>query len=546
MIKILRKATPALLVALLVGTGVILLEAFINITMMKTVDAVMDPEKSNLTTYVIRMLLITSAVLPLNILLAFLKGRYRMKSMRSLKQHYLKNVFKKDIAAFDAEHSTDYVSAMTQDMTTIENGYVAGKFEVVYQGLSFIFGLAVIVYVSPWIPVVGAGLAVFVAIVSILLSRPIKRHQKKRSDLFQKYTSYIQSCLSAFHIIKVNDLTEKAKSDFHHKSEVIQGQGYIIDRMNSFIFALQNFMMSALMIGMMGAATYLTIQGKMTFGGIVLVINSVERVLGPVQMMGEWLPKISSSKVLFEKMDNQLAKDAMSDEEAVGSHENILLENSMRLDGVSFSYNMETEEENEVLADVSLELKKGNKYLIMGPSGGGKSTLLKLLRKYHQPSEGEIYIDNLPLSTLSHSSYYQMIANVEQHVFLFEDSFKENLCLYKTYDEASINKAIEQSGLKSLVDKLPDGLNTIIYDNGRNLSGGERSRIAIARALLQEAQVLILDEAFSSLDDHVAKSIEKTLLALDHVTLINVSHVCFDDTKNDYHRILKVAHKKVA
>lgn len=546
MIKILRKAIPALLVALLVGAGVILLEAFINITMMKTVDAVMDQEKSKVITYVIRMLLITSAILPLNILLAFLKGRYRMKSMRSLKQHYLKNVFKKDIAAFDAEHSTDYVSAMTQDMTTIENGYVTGKFEVVYQGLSFVFGLAVIVYVSPWIPVVGAALAVFVALVSIVLSRPIKKHQKKRSDLFQKYTSYIQSCLSAFHIIKVNDLTEKAKSDFHHKSEVIQGQGYIIDKMNSFIFALQNFMMSALMIGMMGAATYLTIQGKMTFGGIILVINSVERILGPVQMMGEWLPKISSSKVLFGKMDDQLAKDVMSDEEIAENHENILLENGLRLDGVSFSYNLETEEENEVLTDVSLEFKRGEKYLVMGPSGGGKSTLLKLLRKYHQPTEGEIYIDNRPLSTLSHSSYYQMIANVEQHVFLFEDSLKENLCLYKTYDEDSINKAIEQSGLKHLVDKLPDGLNTIIYDNGRNLSGGERSRIAIARALLQEAQVLILDEAFSSLDDHVAKSIEKTLLALEHVTLINVSHVCFDDTKNDYHKILKVAHKKIA
>lgn len=541
--KILRKAIPALLVALFVGTGVILLEAFIDITMMKMVDAVMDHEK--MTTYVIRMLLITSAILPLNILLAFLKGKYRMKSMRSLKQHYLKNVFKKDLAAFDAEHSTDYVSAMTQDMITIENGYVAGKFEVVYQGLSFIFGLAVIVYVSPWIPVVGAALAVFVAVVSILLSRPIKKHQKKRSDLFQKYTSYIQSCLSAFHIIKVNDLTEKAKSDFNLKSEVIQGQGYIIDRMNSFIFALQDFMMSALMIGMMGAATYLTIQGKMTFGGILLVINSINRVLGPVQMMGEWLPKITSSKVLFEKMDDQLVKDVMSEEELTGNYENILLENSLRLDGVSFSYNLETEEENEVLTDVSLELKKGEKYLIMGPSGGGKSTLLKLLRKYHQPSEGEIYIDNLPLSTLSHGSYYQMIANVEQHVFLFEDSLKENLCLYKIFDEDSINKAIEQSGLKHLVDKLPDGINTIIYDNGRNLSGGERSRIAIARALLQEAQVLILDEAFSSLDDHVAKSIEKTLLALDCVTLINVSHVCFDDTKNDYHQILKVAHKKI-
>lgn len=546
MIKILRKAIPLLIAALVVGTAVILLDAYINITMMKTVDAVMDPEKANLTTYVIRMLLITVAILPLNILLAFLKGRYRMKSMRSLKQHYLKNIFKKDIAAFDAEHSTDYVSAMTQDMTTIENGYVTGKFEVIYQGLSFIFGLAVIVYVSPWIPVIGAALAIVVALVSVVLSRPIKKHQKKRSDLFQKYTSYIQSCLSAFHIIKVNDLTDKAKSDFNHKSEVIQRQSYIIDRMNSFIYALQNLMMSSLMIGMMGAATYLTIRGEMSFGGIVLVINSAERILGPVQMMGEWMPKITSSKVLFKKMDDQLARDIINEDEQAVNHESIYLEKGLRLDGVSFSYNTATEEENEVLADVSLELKRGQKYLVMGPSGGGKSTLLKLLRKYHQPTEGEIYIDNLPLSSVSHSSYYQMIANVEQHVFLFEDSLMENLCLYKSYDKALINQAIEQSGLRPLVDKLPEGLNTIIYDNGRNLSGGERSRIAIARALLQQAQVLILDEAFSSLDDHIAKSIEKTLLALDHVTLINVSHVCFDDTKEEYHRILKVAHKKVA
>ncbi len=545
MIKILKKAMPSLIIALLVGTGVILLEAYINITMMKTVDAVMDPTKTNLSTYVITMLLVTFAVLPLNILLAYLKGKYRMKSLRSLKHHYLKNVFKKDIAAFDAEHSTDYVSAMTQDMTTIENGYVTGKFEVVYQGLSFVFGLAVIVYVSPWIPIAGLVLAAFVAVISIVLSKPIKKYQKKRSDLFQKYTSYIQSCLSAFHIIKVNDLTDKAEGDFHNKSEVIQRQGYIIDKMNTFIFAIQNFMMSALMIGMMGAATYLTIQGDMTFGGIVLVINSIEKVFGPVQVLGEWLPKMSSSKILFKKMDDQLSKDIINDD-SIENEDSITLKDGLRLDGVSFSYNKETEEENEVLSEVSLELKRGEKYLVMGPSGGGKSTLLKLLRKYHQPTEGEIYIDDQPLSSLSHNSYYQMIANVEQHVFLFEDSLKENLCLYKKYSDEDIDKAIEQSGLKVLLDKLPNGLDTVIYDNGRNLSGGERSRIAIARALLQKAQILILDEAFSSLDDSIAKSIEKTLLALEHVTLINVSHVSFDDTKDDYNKILKVAHKKIA
>ena len=542
--KILKKTMIHLVIALLIGIGVLILEALLNIQMMKTVDGAMAQEASFFKLYVLPMILITLAILPMNLLMAFFKGRYKMATMKNLKHHYLTNVFKKDIAAFDAEHSTDYVSTITQDMTIVEQEYVTGRFEVVYQVLSFVIGLAVIVYVSPWIPVVGAGLALFVAGISVILSKPIKAHQKTRSDMFHKYSAYIQSSLNAFHIIKVNQLTDKAKTDFHHKSQDIQNRRYIIDKMNTFIFALQNLLMTSLLFGMMGAATYLTIQGKMSFGGIILVINSSERIMGPIQIIGEWIPKMSSSKALLHKMDDQLNKDIQIDH--AEDTEIMVLNDSLKLDQVSFSYASGQENTHEVLSKVSLEIKRGQKCLVMGPSGGGKSTFLKLLRKYHNPLEGEIYIDNMPLSSVSHRSYYQMIANVEQHVFLFEDSLKENLCLYKDYSEIEINRAIMDSGLKNLVDKLPQGLDTVIYDNGRNLSGGERSRIAIARALLQKAQILILDEAFSSLDDDVAKAIEKTLLALKDVTLINVSHVCFEDTKHRYDQVLKVAHKSIA
>jgi ATP-binding cassette subfamily C protein len=542
--KILKKTMIHLVIALLIGSGVLILDALLNIQMMKTVDGAMAQEDSFFKLYVLPMTLITLAILPMNLLMAFLKGRYKMHTMKNLKHHYLTNVFNKDIAAFDAEHSSDYVSTITQDMTVVEKEYVTGRFEVPYQVLSFVFGLAVIVYVSPWIPVVGATLALFVAGFSIVLSKPIKAHQKTRSDMFHKYTAYIQSSLNAFHIIKVNHLTDKAKFDFHQKSQDIQNRRYIIDKMSTFIFALQNLLMTSLLFGMIGAATYLTIQGKMSFGGIILVITSSERIMGPIQIVGEWIPKMSSSKALLSKMEDQLKKDVQI--HVSESNEMIMLKDSLKLDQVSFSYNVGQDNMNEVLSKVCLEIKRGQKCLVMGPSGGGKSTFLKLLRKYHNPLEGEIYVDNMPLSGLSHRAYYQMIANVEQHVFLFEDSLKENLCLYKDYTDAEIEKAILDSGLKNLLDKLPEGLNTVIYDNGRNLSGGERSRIAIARALLQKAQILILDEAFSSLDDDVAKAIEKTLLALEDVTLINVSHVCFDETKHNYDQVLNVSHKNIA
>jgi ATP-binding cassette subfamily B protein len=542
--RVLHKAIPALVMALAVGALTLVLDAFLNITMMKTIDSAMALEDDAFKMYVLRLLLLTLAVLPLNVLMAWLKGRYRMKSMRHLKYDYLNQVFKKDLAAFDAQHSTDYVSAMTQDMTIIENGYVAGRFEIIYQGFSFIIGLVVLVYVSPWIPVFGAALAAIVSVISIVLSKPIKAHQKRRSDLFQSYSAYIQSCLSAFHIIKVNHLSDKAREDFYHKSMAIQHQGFIIDKLNTFIFALQNLMMSSLMIGMVGAGAYLTIKGQMTFGGIILVVTSAERIMGPIQVLGEWLPKMTASKVLFDKMDQQLKEDMQASQASIV--EKFDLKKGLSLKAVSFEYKQGDMPGNQVLDSVNLNLEKGGKYLVMGPSGGGKSTLLKLLRKYYTPTNGEIYVDDYPLSDISHEVYYQLIANVEQHVFLFEDSLLENLCLYKSYSQDVIDLAIERSGLTELVSKLPEGLDTLVKDNGKNLSGGERSRIAIARALLQEAQILILDEAFSSLDDSIAKEIEKTLLSLSEVTLINVSHVCFEETKVLYNRIYKVAHMQVA
>lgn len=181
----------------------------------------------------------------------------------------------------------------------------------------------------------------------------------------------------------------------------------------------------------------------------------------------------------------------------------------------------------------------------MGPSGGGKSTLLRLLRKYFNPIEGKILIDGKDLKDIKKRSYFKNISNIEQQVFLFEDSLKNNLTLYKDYKAEEINLAIDRAGLRSFVDGLENGLDTYIYDNGKNISGGEKSRIAIARGLLTDSNIIFLDEAFASLDSEIAKEIENTLLRLEGVTIINVSHVVFEETKDKYNKVLRVRNKAV-
>ena len=187
-----------------------------------------------------------------------------------------------------------------------------------------------------------------------------------------------------------------------------------------------------------------------------------------------------------------------------------------------------------------MELQKNGKYLIVGPSGGGKSTLLKLLRKYYDTTEGTITFDGKPLVDIKKEDYFSMIANVEQQVFIFEDTLRNNITLYKEYTKEEIDEALRAAGLTSFVEKLPEGLDTMIYDNGKNISGGERSRVVIARAMLAKASILFMDEAFAALDMERAKEIEQTILNLKNITVINVSHVIFKETKEQYDKIFRV------
>jgi len=208
---------------------------------------------------------------------------------------------------------------------------------------------------------------------------------------------------------------------------------------------------------------------------------------------------------------------------------------SIEFKNVGFSYDT-----NVVLESININFEKGKKYLVIGPSGGGKSTMLRLLRKYFDPLEGEILIDGENLSDIKKIDYFSTIANVEQQTFLFEDTFLNNLALYKDYTPEEVWDAVERAGLHDFVAAHEDGLNRMILDNGKNISGGERSRVAIARALLNKVDILFLDEAFASLDRKLTVEIEKSILALKDITIINVSHVIIEENKSMYDEVVLI------
>jgi ATP-binding cassette subfamily C protein len=278
----------------------------------------------------------------------------------------------------------------------------------------------------------------------------------------------------------------------------------------------------------------MAVKGAITLGAVILIVQSAEKIIWPIQSFSEALPKILSIKSILKRIDETLKNKTEYHETLDFSG----FQSAINLKNVKFGY-----EDTLVLEDVSVDFEKGKKYLIVGPSGGGKSTILKLLRKYFNPESGDILIDNVPLKDIKKEQYFAHIANIEQNVFLFEDTVRNNLTLYKEYSHEDINSAIERSGLTDFIANLPNGLETMIYDNGKNISGGERSRLAIARGLINKSDIIFLDEAFANLDSEKAKAIEKSLLALSDVTIINVSHIVFKEHQHLYDNVYVVKNK---
>lgn len=528
------KALPYMGLVVVIGGLCAVLEGLLSIYTMKAVDAVYQQQLGAFQGELRHLILTAVALIPVTILLALVRGLYKRRAIVSAKVSYIRRLFGKHINEFQNENNAKYVSVVTNDLNTLEGSYIDASYEVVISGINFAVAVAVIGTVSP----VALGVSLVVGAVSTLLStwisKPLSRHQKHRSELYGGYTAYIKEVLSAFHIIKSNDLTDKVREDYHKKSEDIQQKGYVIDKIFTYISALNRLNFTLAFYAILAVTAYMGIQGSLTIGGVILVITNMEKIMQPLTQISDFLPKIFSTKELFARIEATLANRDNHEEtiEITGFND------SLRLEQVSFRF-----EDNPVLASVNLTLKKGGKYLLIGPSGGGKSTLLRLLRKYHSPESGRILIDGQDLRDVKKDSYFKHIANVEQQVFLFEDSIKNNLTLYKDYPEDRLERAIEGAGLTQFINQLPEGLDTMLYDNGKNISGGERSRMAIARALLQEAELIFLDEAFSSLDAATASAIERTLLSLEDLTVVNVSHVVFEESRNRYTQVLTVKNR---
>ena len=259
-----------------------------------------------------------------------------------------------------------------------------------------------------------------------------------------------------------------------------------------------------------------------------MFVQLLNFVINPIGVIPQALAEIKASKALIEKV--AVALESNVREEGLESKNEVTT--GIVVQNLSFGY----EEEKPVLQNVNFTFDAGKSYAIVGSSGSGKSTLLNLLMASHSEYSGSICYDDAELRQISSESLYEMVSVVQQNVFIFNASIRDNITMFSDFPREEVDRAIELSGLSKLIAER--GEDYLCGENGSGLSGGEKQRISIARSLLKKSQVLLVDEATAALDAQTAFQVSNAILDLNGLTRIVVTHSLDENLLKRYDCVL--------
>ncbi|QIB27401.1 ABC transporter ATP-binding protein [Caloranaerobacter azorensis] len=461
-----------------------------------------------------------------------MKAKYINKTFLDLKEDLFSKLIQKDIMSFRKQNISHYISMFTNDITMLEQDYFNTILDFIYQSFRLITATVTIVVINPYLLVTVIIVGGLPILIPNLFGKKVSQYKKEFSDSLSNFTTSMKEFLSGYEVIKSFNIENKIKEEYANFNSEVERTKYRFKVISSFVTALSSVSGFLMFLAVIVVGTYMVIKGLMTVGYLIASVQLMNYIVSPLGNLAEDINKIKSIKKINEKFMELLFSN-VSDKEGI---EKVVFNDKIEFKNVSFSY----KEGRDVLKDVNFSISKGEKCAIVGSSGSGKTTILKLLLGYFDDFDGEITIDGIDIRKIKADSLYQLISVIQQEVFMFDSSIKENIVLFNDYSDNYLNEIIEKSGLKPLINSLDNGLNTYVGESGCNLSGGERQRIAIARALVKNTPILILDEATSSLDNETAFKIENSLIDIKELTILVVTHKLIGNILEKYDKIIVI------
>ena len=441
--------------------------------------------------------------------------RFIERAMRQYKDFAFQKLMEKSISSFRDESTAAYLSALTNDAGSIEADYLAQQLSLITKTVTFIGALAMMLWYSPVMTAIAIGVTILPLVASLLTGNKLQEAEKRVSERNKDFTAALHDCLSGFSVVKSFKAEKEVYKLFAESNRALEGDKFSKRRIK-------------ILVGMIGAVTgifaqlgvfligaYLALSGYgLTPGVVIIFVNLMNFMIQPIAELPGLLASRKAALGLIGKLATALEKNPASGGSAALSR----LEKGIRLEQVSFSY----DGEKDVLHEISAEFKVGKAYAIVGGSGSGKSTLLHLLMAGSREYAGSILLDGTELRSIAPESLYETISAVQQNVFVFNASIKDNVSMFRSFPQQELDEAMRRAHLMGLIAERGEGY--LCGEGGSGLSGGEKQRISIARSLLKKSSVLLADEVTASLDAQTAHQVTNDILDLHGMTRIIVTH----------------------
>lgn len=456
--------------------------------------------------------------------------RVSIKAMEDFKLNMMSSYLTKD----NEMNTSNILNIVTDLSEQISEMYIKPFLTIVRMIIMFIGAafaifmnqkaVLLIVFLVGWIPLIYSKLS-------------SSKTQKSRGEYIQTNEQFIsksKEIVDGYDLIKSFKIENRILNIFRNLNIKNENARYAADKDRSFYSSISVSISSIVYLASQLAAFSFVIFKVISVGQFMMVIQLSNFVQQPLSVIPEMYSVMKSMEDQVSsklKMINETNKDTRKAK--------FDYNDTISVNNLEYSYG-----DNLVLNDISFDLEKGKKYAIIGESGSGKSTLAKILLGRLEDYKGSIKIGQNELKDINRKSLYSSIVPVNQEVFMFNDTIKENICLYNEFSDDRVEYAIQKSELSKLIDSLPNKLNTIYGENMRDFSGGEKQRISIARCLIRDCDMIILDEATSALDFKNSRLIENTILSLKQTALV-ITHKLDEKILKKYDEVFVLVGGKI-
>ena len=454
--------------------------------------------------------------------------RFLERAMRQYKDFAFKKLIGKSISSFRDESAAGYLSALTNDAASIETNYLAQMLAMITKAVTFIGALLLMCRYSLLMTAIAAGLTVLPLIASLLTGNRLQAVESRVSERNGEFTAALSDCLAGFTVVKNFRAEREIFRLFAQSNKALEHEKFTGRRIKTLVGMIGAVTGIFAQLGVFIAGVYLSMKGgSMTPGAVVLFVNLMNFIISPIAELPGLLACRKAALGLVDKLAAALERSSSRE----GSETLNRLENGIRLENVSFAY----EPGKTVLHGINAEFEAGKAYALVGGSGSGKSTLLNLLMAAETNYSGHILADGIELSDISTESLYGTMAAIQQNVFVFNASIKDNVSMFRDFPKTELDEAIARAHLGALIRER--GEDYLCGENGSGLSGGEKQRISIARSLLKKSSVLLADEVTAALDAQTAHRVSSDILDLQGITRIVVTHTLEESLLRRYDKI---------